>query len=248
MGDLKSLFDALYSRFLLRDLFGKTIPGLMLLFFAGTVSADAESALNFFSKLTFFSWLVVIGVGWITGFAIQSAGEWFKLILYYPKNISDIIHPSRCLAKSIFNEVPREEFVLSEFEKCIKQVGKKSNVQMKEYIFKNDQSWYQFQTKYNEAVECDDAAKQNRERIIVIKETCGNAYLSLLISLIFILFIWLKVDWSTFLVLTFLALFGIVLLCRMHFIHVFRQYQIEQESIRDWASKGYLTNARTSTS
>src|SRR5271157_638546 len=79
------MFDAFYQRFLLRDLFGRVIPGLAVILVLGVTAGGITATLNLINMLSVGEWLVVIGFGWIAGFAIVSLGEILRLIMYYPR-------------------------------------------------------------------------------------------------------------------------------------------------------------------
>lgn len=237
MGDLKTLFDALYERFLLRDLFGKTVPGLILLFFASTAYSNVNATLTLLKDLSFFGGLIAIGVGWIAGFALQALGEWRRLILYYPKESSAVRSPSSWIAQSLLDGMSGERFNLDEYMEKLSKSKNDSELILKEYVFGDDKDWYQFVNLFEVAIGDNVTAKQARERMVVIKEACGNTYLSLLSSLLFVFFIWTTLPWEGCLILTILVISGMILLCRMHFIHVQREYRIMQGWIRDAASK-----------
>jgi hypothetical protein len=70
--------DALYTRLLLRDLFGKVVPGSILLLACAPLlglTGSLSEALKSLQEMTIWGWLLLYGFAWITGFAIQSFGE-----------------------------------------------------------------------------------------------------------------------------------------------------------------------------
>ena len=86
----ENLVDALYSRFLLRDFFGKIVPGLLLLFTLGIVFVSPEDCApgtcrDIIMALPLGVWVAIFGAAWIAAIAVQSFGEWAKLFRYYPK-------------------------------------------------------------------------------------------------------------------------------------------------------------------
>ena len=188
----ENLVDALYSRFLLRDVFGKIIPGLALLLTLGIVlispdDCKPETCRDIIMRLPFGVWIAIFGAAWIVAFAVQSIGEWTKLIRYYPKT------------------------------------------------YKEDQEWYRLTARFRTH---DDYNIHNQqyERIVVIKEACGNAYVSLLLSAAIWLLDRLWVNWDTLqvsvqtgfeelidhIVIVIVVVGVIVFLRRMHFKHVER--------------------------
>lgn len=264
MEQINSLVDALYTKFLLRDIFGKTIPGLIFLFFSGAAAVEIREIFEFIANQSLFSWLLTIGIGWLSGFAVQSAGEAFHLILFYPTTITEVWWPSSFIARQIFNQNPVQNFNIDRYYEYLDQVKADQDAAFVNFSFESDNSWYQYANIYHKASEEKKAVKGEiksvRERMVVIKEACGNVYVSLLLSLIFISLMWIRFDWlslpemswrapllafeiadfATFSVLTILAFIGIWLFCRMHFVHVFRQHQTEQWRIRECAAKGVL--------
>jgi hypothetical protein len=86
MGELGSLFDAFYSRFVLRDLLAKVAPGAIFLFAVFLIFAESvEKLICYLAKLSFWTWIILVALAWIAGITIQSIGEKFRLIRYYPK-------------------------------------------------------------------------------------------------------------------------------------------------------------------
>ncbi len=80
-----NIFNLLYSRFLLRDFFGKIIPGFIVIFFGASVLFLPNNLVSYISHFSFWGWLLFIGVAWITGFIVQSFGYLIHLINYeYP--------------------------------------------------------------------------------------------------------------------------------------------------------------------
>lgn len=84
--------DSLYSRLVLRDLFGKIIPGFILL---SALLASLEPVAKVDVKdLPWAAWVLAFGFAWITGFGIQSFGEHVtirgrRLLSYYPDGVTD---------------------------------------------------------------------------------------------------------------------------------------------------------------
>lgn len=86
MGELTTLFDAFYNRFVLRDLFGKIIPGAIILFAISIiVIGSPERILCCLISFSFWLWIILISLSWISGIAVQSVGETIKWIRYFPK-------------------------------------------------------------------------------------------------------------------------------------------------------------------
>jgi len=100
--DISKFFDAFYSRFILRDFFGKIIPGSLFLIIASLSIVNVNYAVNFYDYLTnLWIWLIFIGFSWLIGLAIQGIGtieiktnmgigerKNYQLIRIYPKDIN----------------------------------------------------------------------------------------------------------------------------------------------------------------
>lgn len=83
MSELSGLFDALYSRLLLRDFFGKVVPGAIVIFsVCATVFTPAEVA-GFVQNMSFLPATIFVGLAWIVAFSVQALGEKTKLIRYH---------------------------------------------------------------------------------------------------------------------------------------------------------------------
>lgn len=210
MHNLKSFFDAFYNRLILRDFFGKVIPGLILIsvitICVGLQFNKLSELVRIIHEISLWVWLVMFGLAWITAFAIQSFGESIpknrhkRLIIYYPTD-----------------------------------------------SFSNDEKWYEF---YNRFIrKASDDEKMQVERLVVIKEACGNGYVSLILALYFVAIyafvgLILRIFWGEHnanltlftlgnlqIIFPGLALW-IYMICylkKMHIIHVNRQYQYMKE-------------------
>jgi len=133
MENSKSLFDSFYTNFILRDLLAKITPGSIIFSTLFVISSkDSSSFVEFISDLTFWSSIILLGILWITGIAVQGLGEILVWIRYFPKDIDN----------RTFQEI-RLEFLKR----------------------------------------ASDGQKQENERIIVIKEACGNTYVAIVIAL-----------------------------------------------------------------
>ena len=89
MTDTSDVVGSLYTRLVLRDIFGKVVPGSLVL--AAAYSAFVSSApspvvtLRRLGEAPFGIWIMLIALGWLTAFAIQSFGERTRLFRCYPK-------------------------------------------------------------------------------------------------------------------------------------------------------------------
>jgi hypothetical protein len=179
MSDLTGLFDALYSRLILRDFFGKVVPGSAIIFSIYAISFSPSDIPKFIHDISFFPALILIGFSWIVAFALQAIGETTHLIRYHTYNTNKEFYARR----------------------------------------------HEFHTK------TDVQEHQQLERLVVIKEACGNGYVALGLSGVLLTLHVLvtdgchvvmddiKLHWPVILFIVVLIIF----LAVMHFIHVKRQ-------------------------
>jgi hypothetical protein len=83
---LSSILDKIYEKFLLRDIFAKIVPGLILIVTVFYVVTGDIAKIEKLTQLSWISWIILIGFEWIVAFGIQSIGEALKLIRYYTDN------------------------------------------------------------------------------------------------------------------------------------------------------------------
>jgi len=93
--DLTKLFEAFYTKLLLRDFFAKIVPGSIVLVAIVVSKLDfsdftetVEAIEKFLSIIPFYLWVIIAGLAWIMGFAVQSVGEFLGAIRYHPKTVS----------------------------------------------------------------------------------------------------------------------------------------------------------------
>lgn len=78
-------FTLLYTDFLLRDVFGKIVPGMLVIVVLFAVSQDdILAALDKLGGVDWWVWVGAIGPAWLCGFAVQSLGELVRVIRYFP--------------------------------------------------------------------------------------------------------------------------------------------------------------------
>ena len=145
--DLARLFDSFYNRFILRDVFGKIVPGfilivgiLILLEPSPSICSKikicpvAEIGYLIFSKANSISLLAIVlfslGIGWLAGFAIQRLGEILG-VLIEPRNGTE------------------------------------------------EQEWLDLMIKFDRNTRTREWERNLRERLVVIKEACGNSSVAL---------------------------------------------------------------------
>jgi hypothetical protein len=190
MADLEDLFNAFYNGMILRDFFGKVVPGLILLSAVAVCVWWEESSLSDLTKIlgsvSLSGWLAVFGAAWITGFGLRCFGESF---------------PPCCREKRLHRYFPAE--------------------------IPNHKAFFEFRENFRD--NASPEALIDAERLVVIKEACGNAYVSLAVSLLFvILYIGLSyrvivLKWRITIPVLLLWVFLIYYLRKMHLDHVERQ-------------------------
>jgi hypothetical protein len=74
-------FDALYQRFVLRDLFSKIVPGSIAICSFLVFCPDVASRL--WKDLPLGLWILLYAIAWLVGLAMQYLGEKLKLITFH---------------------------------------------------------------------------------------------------------------------------------------------------------------------
>ena len=86
MGQTRNFFEVFYFQFILRDLFGKIVPGFALLL-AVAFSFSPSKALAAYNELSVGIWIVLLSASWTIGHALQAFGESRGWILNRPKHV-----------------------------------------------------------------------------------------------------------------------------------------------------------------
>jgi len=163
---MSDLFDSFYTKFILRDLFGKIIPGYILLI---CIIGTCLPKQNFFllQSMSVGLWILSLGIAWLLGLAIQGIGILTRQFRRFPK---------------IFEHYGWKE-IIKKFPKLSDKDLKAKNIP------KEDRSKMGL-TNFQEIVV--DFAKvatpyemKIRERLVIIKEASGNG--SLATGLMFII-------------------------------------------------------------
>ncbi len=158
MSNEGGIVNALYSRLLLRDFFGKVVPGAVLLVSALSSFIVQDSG-KLVLSLPFSLWLFALGISWLLGFAVQSFGEQTQLIRHYPKILEKTSWRNISSLKELDGKNLKGEYDVN--------IG---YVHFQEYI-----------TDFSKTVNSFDDIQQ-KERFSVIKEACGNGYVALLVA------------------------------------------------------------------
>lgn len=179
MGDLKDFFDSFYQKFILRDFLAKIIPGFIL--FSSlwwSLDSDFERLKNQIPiNISFWEWVFIIGISWMLGLAIQSVGEKF-CITPYPRIFGKLTFEE---IKSLYEEFTKPEN--NELKEIIRGKNKGN--------FNCLRFFYNSVKFHNEEIKIfkKEPESQYFERIVVLKEACGNVCMSLILSTIFIVLI-----------------------------------------------------------
>ncbi len=80
MDSVAKLVDVLYERFLLLDVFGKVVPGVIVLYAAVSTFWSVLAAQAWVDQLAPWGWAFVFGLSWSLAFAIQWFGQWLGLV------------------------------------------------------------------------------------------------------------------------------------------------------------------------
>jgi len=80
---------AVFDNFIRRDVFAKIGPGFVLLFALLVFVAGWVEANGLVLNLSSGGWFAAMIIAWITGLAVQSVGERFRLIRYYPHEVCE---------------------------------------------------------------------------------------------------------------------------------------------------------------
>ena len=88
MPELGALFDSFYSRFVLRDLFGKIAPGMMLLCAITIGTKSLSDAVDLAAKASLGAWVLLGGLAWLLGLSLQGLGELVRVVRYFPKGVT----------------------------------------------------------------------------------------------------------------------------------------------------------------
>jgi len=117
---------------------------------------------------------------------------------------------------------------IAEKLKLIRYYPKYFNKEKKLALTQNQ--WHEMYIHFKNNASDDE--KKDFERMVVIKEACGNSYVSLLISLFIISLYYYPTflkDLIIYLPLIVIAIIIILSLCIFHFTHVERQYSIMKQ-------------------
>jgi len=89
MKEIKELITSLYNDFLLRDLFAKIVPGMIVIITSLYIMNTEQIYHQISSEIKGVLVFLLVGTSWTVGYAIQQIGEIFKLIIHHPKQYND---------------------------------------------------------------------------------------------------------------------------------------------------------------
>jgi hypothetical protein len=143
MGELGSIFENLYSRFILRDLFAKMAPGFIAILATSSFMFGSLKCVYYISaELNFWHWILLLAFSWIVGFILQQGG----------------------ISVNFLRDDIYKYYKRGEGKKLIR--------------------YFRLEKKLLNSY--DHEFKQARERVIVLKEACGNVSMALIYSGIFL--------------------------------------------------------------
>ncbi len=152
----QAVFRNFYTGFLLRDFVGKIVPGVLLLFSICTMYYDPKKLFHYLTKdLPTFTIIFLAGFAWTITLGTQSLADGLRIWRYFPEEsqAAAIVTPQLGFWKNLLTRGDDTSF-------------DKDTLQIDE-----------FQTKASE----DEM--QQYERFVVIKEACGNLFISGLLSI-----------------------------------------------------------------
>jgi hypothetical protein len=85
MSDLVKVLDYLYSRFILRDFLAKAVPGALVLGSCALLWWDLKTILGGLGKLPIYTYVLLYGIAFVTGFGIQAIGTFSWVVTLRPR-------------------------------------------------------------------------------------------------------------------------------------------------------------------
>ncbi|MBI5118763.1 hypothetical protein HZA56_20020 [Candidatus Poribacteria bacterium] len=157
--DLRELFNALYDKLLLRDVFGKVVPGGALIVCVLASLFGVDTLVHVLDKMTSVLWLEAVGSSWIVGFALQYLGETCCLLKTHPSG------KKKSETRGIF---------------CKKTYPSgEEKPETRPTFYEKWAQFHQIATPHE---------RLHAERLNVIKEACGNAAISIVCGVSITLF------------------------------------------------------------
>ncbi|MGH8476781.1 MAG: hypothetical protein ACRER2_13605 [Methylococcales bacterium] len=106
MANEKTIVEALYNNFLLRDLFAKIVPGIIVLESVLYNNPFGDGVVTLAERIGWAAVLVLAGLAWLVGFAVQEIGEITRVIRHHPQSYdqSDYRYRRRIAFRGVASE------------------------------------------------------------------------------------------------------------------------------------------------
>jgi hypothetical protein len=231
MKEFAYIVESLYSKFLLRDFCGKIIPGFIVIFVGTFILFFPNCSISKVFHLSFWGWLLFLGIAWITGFIVQSFGQLIHLISYEYKDkkgekVNDGENEQWSKIKHILNNV------------CIFEGPTRSEIQQREQMFEKELQFFEYAT---------DDEKQQRERTVVIKEAAGNGFVALIICFLFLILALIlnckefpNVNWPLSDYWQIVLMFLVIIISIRSLYWLYRQSEINQIDYQEMVTKPHI--------
>jgi hypothetical protein len=212
MGDIGGAIKYLYSQFILRDVLSFITPGaivvLTTIFLFLPEPYLTQRVDTFFRYSREIHWLIYIpifGIFYFVGFAMQCFGDIVGFVRFSP-------YIEKSLKK-------RWRMFLCSWDENYKK-PEESNM----WWWEAHEKWADFFEVIKEDTKYNDDIRQGRERLVVIKQMCSNAFIAIILSCILIPFALLS-PWVS---LGLLIAVLVISLFWGHRVHTLTQYTRER--------------------
>ncbi len=191
MSDIGEGIKHLYSKFILRDVLSFVTPGAIVVGTALLLKWEPARILEWMRQVRGIMYIPIFGLFYAVGFALQCFGEILRCIPLL-KLAGIMIHDRKGKSYREFKKQLKKDLkVISDL--CV--YGQKTSKKLKKHFKKfcrivrkvrdeisdGDQENIEQIVKFSlDGV--DEGAKQERERIVVLKQMCGNMFMAGLIS------------------------------------------------------------------
>lgn len=103
MANEKTIVELLYNNFLLRDLFAKIVPGSIVLASVFYDNPFGDSIVTLAARVGWAAVIILAGLAWLVGFAVQEIGELLRIIRHHPRSYeqSQYRYLRRCAFKKL---------------------------------------------------------------------------------------------------------------------------------------------------
>jgi len=208
----------LYSQFILRDVLSFITPGAIVTITALVILLQPHEIIYLSHSIHWVLYIPIFGVFYIIGFALQCFGELIGFIRFTP-------HSER-------NCCNRWRMFCCNFTRDYKK-RKKPN---KSIIW-----WWEEDKKLHEFYEAasdNTGIQQGHERMVVLKQMCGNGFMAILIAGIFIAVDFCSWQYANIFIVSLVAFLFLVSLFWGHRVHMLKQYTRETVFIEERKKRG----------